>query len=72
MARFDYIQKVISNEGEGTAEEVEDLSLVNESYGHQISARACPMDIITLNKKMMLLTAGDTGLLSLDQLVNSK
>lgn len=72
LARFDYIQKVISNEGEGTAEEVEDLSLVNESYGHQISARACPMDIITLNKKMMLLTAGDTGLLSLDQLVNSK
>ncbi|KAL3230530.1 Factor arrest protein 8 [Nakaseomyces bracarensis] len=70
LSRFDYIQKVLTGEGEGPTEEVEELSLTGKTFKDQIDALSCPLDVVTLNNKLMLATVGHSGTLSLHSLMN--
>lgn len=70
LNRFDYIQKVLTSEGEGPSEEVEELSLTGETFKDQIDALGCPLDMVTMNNKLMLASVGQNGALSLSSLMN--
>lgn len=70
LSKFDYIQKVLASEGEGQTEEVEELSLTGETFQEKVEALGYPLDIMTLNNKLMLASVGENGTLSLDLLMD--